>query len=71
MSFKRIETIGDLVRFGCSLRIDCGHCHAANTLSTRDAMMIGSRLTLEKLKKRLKCSRCGRKEASLVVLDPL
>jgi hypothetical protein len=33
MSYKHIGTAADLVRFGCSLRIECGRCFAANTLS--------------------------------------
>jgi hypothetical protein len=32
MSFKKIGTAGDLLRFGCSLRIEC--THSATTLLT-------------------------------------
>jgi hypothetical protein len=29
MSYKRVGTPGDLVRFGCSLKVECTACHAA------------------------------------------
>jgi hypothetical protein len=32
MSFKKIGTAGDLMRFRCSLRIECTHCGAARTM---------------------------------------
>jgi len=71
MSFKKIGTAGDLLRFGCSLRIECGFCHAATTLHPFDVIQRCGAGDLAKIKRRLKCSRCGRKEAQLVVLDPL
>jgi hypothetical protein len=33
MSYKHVGTAADLVRFGCSLRVECTHCAAANTLT--------------------------------------
>ena len=33
MSTKHVRTAADLVRFGCSLRVECSACAAANTLS--------------------------------------
>jgi hypothetical protein len=71
MSFKKIESAGDLIRFGCSLRIDCGHCYATRTVSALSVYQAFGRTPIEEYKKRLKCSRCGKKEAQLVVLDPL
>jgi hypothetical protein len=32
MSYKHVGTAADLVRFGCSLRVECSACAAANTL---------------------------------------
>jgi hypothetical protein len=26
MSYKHVATAGDLVRFGCSLKVECTHC---------------------------------------------
>jgi hypothetical protein len=33
MSYKHVGTAGDIVRFGCSLKVECTACHAARTLS--------------------------------------
>ena len=71
MSFKKIETAGDLMRFGCSLRVECTACHAARTVSALSVYQAAGRTPLEEFRKRLKCSRCGRKAAKLTVLDPL
>ena len=71
MSFKKIATAGDLMRFRCSLRIECGFCHAASTLTALEVILRCGNGDLAKIKRRFKCSRCGRKEAQLVVLDPL
>jgi hypothetical protein len=70
MSFKRIATAADLVRFGCALRIECGRCFAAQTLSATQVAQRCGTGDLAKIKARLKCSRCGAKDAQLVVLDP-
>jgi hypothetical protein len=33
MSYKHVATAGDLVRFGCSLKVECSHCGAARTMN--------------------------------------
>ena len=71
MSFKRIEWTGDLLRFGCSLRIECGFCHAARTLSPAEVMVAHGNTPLARLTRRLKCKRCGYKQARLLVLPPV
>jgi ribosomal protein L40E len=71
MSYKHIGTAGDLVRFGCSLRIECGDCFAANTMSATEVVLKCGTGDLGKIKRRLKCARCGARAAQLVVLDPL
>ena len=71
MSYKHVGTAGDLVRFGCSLRVECTHCGAAATMSAAEAVQVHGRARLDLLPRRLKCSRCGRKAAKLTVLDPL
>ena len=72
MSTKHIRTIADLVRFGAGLRIECTGCGAARTLDGFEAAKIGggaSRLSV--LARRLRCARCGTKEARLMILPPV
>ena len=71
MSYKRIATAGDLVRFGCSLRVECGACFAANTMSAIEVVQKCGTGDLARIKRRLRCARCGARSAQLVVLDPL
>jgi hypothetical protein len=71
MSYKHIGTAADLVRFGCSLRVECTACSAANTMSGAEVVRKCGPGDLARIKRRLKCARCGRKAAQLVVLDPL
>ena len=72
MSTKHIRTIGDLVRFGAGLRIECTGCGAAKTLQGFDAAKIGGGAArLSALTERLRCLRCGRKEARLTILPPI
>jgi hypothetical protein len=71
MSYKHVGTAADLVRFGCSLRVECTHCGAAATMSAAEAVQVHGRARLGLLPRRLKCSRCGRTAAKLTVLDPL
>ena len=71
MSYKHIGTAGDLARFGCSLRIECGACFAANTMSAAEVLLKCGAGDLGKIKRRLKCARCCARAAQFVVLDPL
>lgn len=72
MSTKHIRTIGDLVRFGAGLRIECTGCDAARTLDGYEAAKIGGGATsLSMLAGRLKCARCGTKQARLMILPPV
>jgi hypothetical protein len=71
MSYKHIGTAGDLVRFGCSLRVECTFCHAARTLTAVQVVQVHGNASLATLRKRLKCSRCGEKAARFVVLPPV
>ena len=71
MSYKHIGTAADLVRFRCSLRIECIACGAASTMrATEVALKCGSG-NLERIRTRLKCERCGKKSACLAVLPPV
>jgi hypothetical protein len=71
MSFKHVGTAADLVRFGASLRIECTICAAANTLSAAEVVKRCGPGDLERIRRRLKCERCGKKAARLVVLPPV
>lgn len=71
MSTKRIDTAADLAQYGCSLKVECGDCGAARTMSAVEVVKKCGPGDLARLRTRLKCERCGMKEAKLVVLPPL
>jgi len=72
MSTKHIRTIADLVRFGAGLRIECAGCGAARTLSGYEAAKLGGGAAgIAALAVRLRCARCGAKEARLMILPPV
>ena len=71
MSFKHVGTAADLVRFGASLRIECTACAAASTMSARQLVQRCGSGDLERIRRRVKCERCGGKAARLVVLPPI
>jgi hypothetical protein len=71
MSYKHVGTAADLVRFGCSLRIECTACGGANTMGATDVARKCGTGSLERIRTRLKCERCGKKAACLAVLPPV
>jgi rubredoxin len=71
MSYKHVGTAGDLVRFGCSLKVECTHCGAARTLTGPEVHSVNGNRQFYELEKRLKCRRCKKKAARLTVLDPV
>jgi len=71
MSTKHIDTAADLVRFGASVKIDCTKCGAARTLSGPEVVKACGSGSLRTSERRLKCTRCGGKEAWLTILPPL
>jgi hypothetical protein len=71
MSTKHVRTTGDLVRFGAALRIDCRACGATRTLVARDAVAAFGLAPLHQVQTRSKCSRCKKKEATVIVLSPV
>ena len=71
MSYKRVGTAGDLVRFGCSLKVECTACGAARTMNGIDVYRVHGNQQLSQLAPRLKCSRCRKKAAKLTVLGPV
>jgi hypothetical protein len=71
MSYKHVGTAGDMVRFGCALKVECTHCGAARTLNGVDVYNINDNRQISQLAPRLKCKRCRRKAAKLTLLDPI
>lgn len=71
MSTKHIDTAGDLVRFGASVKIECRSCGAARTLSGPAMANACGAGPLRSAQARLKCGRCGAKGAQLTILPPL
>ena len=71
MSTKHIRTGADLVRFRASVRIECGDCGSARTLSGVELVGACGPGPLAAARVRLKCGRCGGKAARLTVLPPV
>jgi len=71
MSYKHVGTAGDIVRFGCSLKIECTNCGAARTLTGPEVYSVNGNRRIERLEQRLVCKRCKKKAARLVVLPPV
>lgn len=72
MSTKHVRTVSDLVRFGCGLKVDCMACGGGSTFDDGVACAkAGVTGDLSTLAGKLKCSRCGAKEAKLTVLPPM
>ena len=71
MSYKHVGTAGDLVRFGCMLKIECGYCGVARTLNGVEVHHLNGNRQFPVLQRRLVCKRCKRKEARLTVLSPV
>ena len=71
MSYKHVGTAGDLVRFGCSLKVECTHCGAARTMNGIEVHQVHPKATIEQLAPRLVCRRCKKKAAKLTVLPPV
>jgi len=70
MSTKHVRTAADVVRFGCSVKISCGDCGAARTMSGIELVRACGGGSLEAARRRLKCARCGKKAARVAVLSP-
>jgi hypothetical protein len=71
MSTKQIKTAADLVRFGAGVRIDCAQCGASKTMTGTEMVKACGAGDLKASERRLKCIRCGGKEAWLIVLPPI
>lgn len=70
MSTKHVRTTADLVRFGAGLRVDCDTCGRSDEFEAWDVARVFGAADLTRIQKRLKCSRCGARNARLFVLSP-
>jgi hypothetical protein len=71
MSYKHVGTAGDMVRFGCSLKVECTACGAARTMNGADVHQVHGNRQLSHLRPRLQCRRCKKKAVKLTVLGPV
>ena len=71
MSTKHVRNAADLVRFGCSLKVECTACGAAHTMTGAEVHRVHGSASLDHLRPRLKCRRCRLKVARVTVLPPV
>jgi hypothetical protein len=71
MSTKHVRCPSDLVRFRCSLKVECTACGAAHTMIGIEVHRVHGSASLDHLRPRLKCRRCRMKVAKITVLPPL
>jgi len=71
MSTKHVRNAADLLRFRCSLKVECTACGAAHTLTGPEVHRLHGSASLELLRPRLKCRRCRLKAAKIAVLPPI
>jgi hypothetical protein len=70
VSTKHVRTAADLVRFGSGLRVDCGACGASRTMDGFEIARNAGTGSLASIARRMRCSRCGEKDAQFAVLGP-
>lgn len=70
MSTKHVTSAADLARFKCALKIECGGCGNSRTLNGFDVAKVFGTKSFATIQQKMKCSRCGEKEARLTVLSP-
>lgn len=63
MSTKHVRTGGDVLRFGCRVRVECRACGSAREFAAMDWIMVAGSGSLDAARRRLKCSKCGKKAA--------
>ena len=71
VSTKHIRTTGDLMRFGAGLKIECLGCGSAKTLGGNEAARLSGVRPLGDLQSKLRCNRCGQRDARLTILPPV
>lgn len=70
MSTKHVRTAADLARFKCALKIECANCGNSNTMDGFDVAKAYGTKSFAEIRPRMKCSRCGVKDAALTILAP-
>jgi hypothetical protein len=60
----------DLARFKCGLKIECGSCGNSRTMDGIEVAKAWGTKPFATIRQRMKCSRCGEKDAQLTVLSP-
>ncbi len=70
MSTKHVRNAADLARFRCGLKIDCGGCGNSRTMDGIEVAKAWGTKPFATIVQRMKCSRCGAKEARLSILSP-
>jgi len=70
MSTKLIRNAADLVRFKTALKVECGRCGNAVTLSGFEVASVAGTGEFNRIARRFKCSLCGAREARLTVISP-
>ena len=70
MSTKHVRSAADLARFRCGLKIECGGCGYSRTMDGIVVAKVCGTKPFAVLRERMKCSRCGEKDAQLTVLSP-
>ena len=53
MSYKHVGAAADLVRFGCSLKVECNACGAAHTMTGIEVHRVHGSASLDHLRPRL------------------
>ena len=70
MSTKHVRTGGDVLRFGCRVKVTCGACGSSRTFAAFDWVMAAGGGSLEAARRRLKCGQCGKKAARVAAMPP-
>jgi hypothetical protein len=70
VSTKHVRNASDLIRFGCSLKVECTHCGAERRMMAEEVARVHGNASLDLLSPRLKCRRCRKKVAKISVLSP-
>jgi hypothetical protein len=70
MSTKHVRSAADLARFRCGLKIECGGCGYCRTMDGIQVAKAWGTKPFAVIRQRMKCSRCGAKEALMTVLSP-
>jgi ribosomal protein L44E len=70
MSTKHVRSAPDLARFKCGLKIECGSCGNSRTMDGIEVAKAWGTKPFATIRLRMKCSRCGEKDAQLTVLSP-